>query len=256
VSGYRALVTGGGRGIGRGIALALAERGFSIAVNALAFDDDVEATLAALRAQGAAAEAVIGDVADLTMQETILDAAERDIGPLTTLINNAGVGVLQRGDLLDATPESFDRCQAVNSRAVFFLTQRWAKRILARPAPQNAHRCVITISSSNAVAASISRGEYCVSKAGASMIAKLFAVRLGPEGVGSYEIRPGVIETAMTAPVKESYELRIAEGLTIAPRMGQPSDVGSVAAALATGQLAFCTGQALEADGGLVIPRF
>jgi NAD(P)-dependent dehydrogenase (short-subunit alcohol dehydrogenase family) len=106
------------------------------------------------------------------------------------------------------------------------------------------------------VAVSIARGEYCVSKAGASMIAKLFAVRLGGEGVGSYEIRPGLIETPMTAPVKENYERRIAEGLTVAPRMGQPSDIGAIAAALATGQLAFCTGQALEADGGLVIPRF
>lgn len=256
MSEYRALVTGGGRGIGRGIALALASRGFSIGVNALAFDADVEATLAAVRAFGVAGEAVIGDVADLSGHGAILDGAERAIGPLTTLVNNAGVSVLQRGDLLEATPESFDRCQAVNSRAVFFLTQRWAKRIVARPAPTGAHRCVITVSSSNAVAVSISRGEYCVSKAGASMIAKLFAVRLGSEGVGSYEIRPGIIETPMTAPVKVSYERRIAEGLTVAPRMGQPSDIGSIAAALATGELAFCTGQALEADGGLVIPRF
>lgn len=256
MSEYRSLVTGGGRGIGRGIALALAERGFSIAVNALAFDADVETTLADLHARGVAAEAVIGDVADLSAHENILDRAERAIGPLTTLVNNAGVSVLQRGDLLEATPESYDRCQAVNSRAVFFLTQCWAKRILARPAPQGAHRCVITISSSNAVAVSIARGEYCVSKAGASMIAKLFAVRLGGEGVGSYEIRPGLIETPMTAPVRESYERRIAEGLTVTPHMGQPSDIGAVAAALATGELAFCTGQALEADGGLVIPRF
>ena len=256
MSEYRALITGGGRGIGRGIALALSERGFSIAVNALAFDADVEATLAALRERGGTAEAVIGDVADLTSHETILNEAERALGPLTTLVNNAGVSVLQRGDLLDATPESYDRCQAVNSRAAFFLTQRWAKRILAQPAPREAHRCIITISSSNAVAVSIARGEYCVSKAGASMIAKLFAVRLGGEGVGSYEIRPGLIETPMTAPVKQSYERRIAEGLTVAPRMGKPSDIGAIAAALATGQLAFCTGQALEADGGLVIPRF
>jgi 3-oxoacyl-[acyl-carrier protein] reductase len=256
VSGYRALVTGGGRGIGRGVALALAERGFAVAINALARDEDVEATLIALRDCGASAEAVIGDVADLSQHATILEQAESAIGPLTTLVNNAGVGVLQRGDLLDATPESFDHCHAVNARAVFFLTQLWAKTLLVRPAPTNAHRCVITISSSNAVAVSTARGEYCVSKAGASMVARLFAVRLGGEGIGSYEIRPGIIETAMTAPVRESYERRIAEGLTVAPRMGQPADIGSIAAALATGELAFCTGQALEADGGLVIPRF
>lgn len=256
MSEYRALITGGGRGIGRGIALALAERGFSIVINALEFDADVEATLVALRGHGAAAAAAIGDVADLSSHDKLLDAAEDAIGPLTTLVNNAGVSVLRRGDLLDVTPESFDRCQAVNSRAVFFLTQCWARRTLARPAPAAAHRSVITISSSNAVAVSISRGEYCVSKVGASMTARLFAVRLGAAGVGSYEIRPGVIETPMTAPVKANYEKLIAEGLTVAPRMGQPSDIGSVAAALATGELAFCTGQALEADGGLVIPRF
>jgi NAD(P)-dependent dehydrogenase (short-subunit alcohol dehydrogenase family) len=249
VSFYRALITGGGRGIGRGIALALAQRGFAVVVNALERDADVEATLADVRALGVDAEAVIGDVADLVRHEALLDAA----GPITTLVNNAGVTVLQRGDLLEATPESFDRCLSVNTRAAFFLTQAWAKRALRLTT--DAHRCVITISSSNATAVSISRGEYCVSKAGASMIAKLFAVRLGPEGIGSYEIRPGIIETAMTAQVKETYQRRIAEGLTVAPRMGQPSDIGSIAAALATGQLAFCTGQALEADGGLVIPR-
>ncbi len=256
MSEYRALITGGGRGIGRGVALALAERGFSIAINALEFDADVEATLKALRDRGVLAGAAIGDVADLSSHESILEAAERAIGPLTTLVNNAGVTVMLRGDLLDATPESYDRCQAVNTRAVFFLTQLWARRALARPAPEGLHRSIITISSSNAVAVSISRGEYCVSKAGASMVARLFAVRLGPAGIGSYEIRPGVIETPMTAAVKESYERRIAEGLTVAPRMGQPSDIGSIAAALATGELAFCTGQSLEADGGLVIPRF
>jgi NAD(P)-dependent dehydrogenase (short-subunit alcohol dehydrogenase family) len=253
---YCALVTGGGTGIGRGIALALAERGFSIAINALEHNADVETTLNLLRSRGVTAGAAIGDVAEISSHERILDAAEAAIGPLTTLVNNAGVSVLQRGDLLDATPESFDRCQAVNSRGVFFLTQLWAKRALGRPAPEGVHRSIVTVSSSNAVAVSIARGEYCVSKAGASMIARLFAVRLGGEGIGSYEIRPGIIETPMTAIMKDNYERRIAEGLTVAPYMGQPADVGSIAAALATGELAYCTGQALTADGGLLIPRF
>ena len=256
MSGYRALVTGGSRGIGKGIALALAEKGFAIAVNALEQHAELENTLSELRALGVEAGPVVGDVADIAGHAALLDEAEAAIGPLTTLVNNAGVSVLSRGDVLDVTPESYDRCQAVNARGLFFLTQTWAKRILSRPAPEALHRSVITLSSSNAVAVSINRGEYCASKAAAAMIAKVFAVRLGAEGIGSYDIRPGIIETPMTAPAAEFYRKRIAEGLTVVPRMGLPSDIGAMAVALATGQLAFCTGQALQADGGLVIPRF
>jgi 3-oxoacyl-[acyl-carrier protein] reductase len=175
LSGYRALVTGGSRGIGKGIALALAEKGFAVAVNALERDAELEGTLTELRALGAEACPVFGDVSDITRRETLLEEAEAAIGPLTTLVNNAGVSVMSRGDILDATPESYDRCQAVNARGLFFLTQSWAKRVLARPAPEGLHRSVITLSSCNAVAVSITRGEYCASKAAAAMIAKLFA---------------------------------------------------------------------------------
>lgn len=256
MSGYAALITGASRGIGKGVALALAEQGFAIAVNALEHDAEVEETLELLKARGVSVVAAIGDIADLSRHEAILETASAGIGDLTTLVNNAGVSVLQRGDLLEVTTESYDRCQTVNARGTFFLTQAWAKRALKRPAPPGLHRSIITISSSNAVAVSIARGEYCVSKSAASMIAKLFAVRLGPHDIGSYEIRPGIIETPMTAVVKDVYERRIAEGLTVVPRMGQPSDIGDMCIALATGKLAFCTGQALQADGGLVIPRF
>jgi 3-oxoacyl-[acyl-carrier protein] reductase len=254
--GYAALITGASRGIGRGIATALAAEGFSIAVNDLVHGEEVEETLASLRTHGVKAVAAIGDVSDVSTHESLLENAEIGIGPLTTLINNAGVSVLRRGDLLDVTPESYDRCQAINTRAAFFLSQAWATRIVRRPRDDDRHHSLITVSSSNAVAVSIARGEYCVSKAGASMIAKLFAVRLGAEGIGSYEIQPGVIETPMTAVVKDLYEQRIREGLTVAPRMGQPSDIGSVAVALATGKLAYCNGQAVHVDGGLLIPRF
>lgn len=256
MSGYAALVTGASRGIGKGIALALASRGFSIAVNALVHDGEVEETLAELRRGGVKATAAIGDISDISKHKSILDNAELGVGDLTTLVNNAGVSVLQRGDLLDVTPESYDRCEAVNARGTFFLTQSWARRIMARQESKGFHRSIITVSSSNADAVSIARGEYCISKAAASMIAKLFAVRLGADEIGSYEIRPGLIETPMTAVVKDVYEKRIGEGLTVVQRMGQPSDIGAMAVALATGQLAFCTGQALQADGGLTIPRF
>jgi 3-oxoacyl-[acyl-carrier protein] reductase len=256
MNGYAALITGSSRGIGKGIALALASEGFAIGVNAPAPDREVDETVAELQLRGAKATLIVGDVADLAAHDRMLDAAEQSLGPLTTLINNAGVSVMRRGDLLEATPESYDRCQAVNTRGCFFLTQAWARRVLSRERPSYLHHCVITVSSSNAKAVSISRGEYCVSKAGASMIAKLFAVRLGAHDIGSYEIQPGLIETPMTAPVKETYLPRISEGLTVAQRMGKPADIGSIALALATGKLSFCTGQALQADGGLVIPRF
>jgi 3-oxoacyl-[acyl-carrier protein] reductase len=256
VSGYAALISGSSRGIGKGIALALAADGFSIGVNAPFADADVDETVAELRSLGIASEPVIGDVSDLSKHEHMLDQAEGAFGPLTTLVNNAGVSSLRRGDLLEVTPESYDRCQSVNTRGAFFLTQAWARRVLTRERSSDLHHCVITVSSSNASAVSIARGDYCVSKAGASMMSRLFAVRLGADEIGSYEIQPGVIETAMTAPVKDIYLRRIAEGLTVAQRMGSPSDIGSIALALATGKLAFCTGQALQADGGLVIPRF
>jgi 3-oxoacyl-[acyl-carrier protein] reductase len=254
--GYAALITGASRGIGRGIATALAAEGFSIAVNALVHDDEAEETVASLRGQGVKAVAAIGDVSDLSIHDSLLGQAEVGVGPLSTLVNNAGVSVLRRGDLLDVAPESYDRCQAINTRGTFFLTQAWAKRVLARPRDDDRHRSIITISSSNAVAVSISRGEYCISKAAASMVAKLFAVRLGGEGIGSYEIQPGLIETPMTAGVRDIYERRIRDGLIVAPRMGLPSDIGSIAVAMATGRLAYCTGQTVHADGGLIIPRF
>jgi len=251
-----ALITGSSRGIGKGIALALASVGYAVGINAPTADDEVAATVSELNALGAKAVAIPGDVADISAHAALLDRAEAALGPLTTLVNNAGVGVLSRGDLLDVTPESYDRCLAINTRAPFFLTQAWAKRVLQRERPADVHHCVITISSANAEAVAVARGEYCVSKAGAAMVAKVFAVRLGGEEIGSYDIRPGLIETPMTAIVKDHYRKRIKEGLTVIQRMGQPKDIGDMTIALATGQLAFCTGQVLSADGGLVIPRF
>jgi len=256
MSGYAALITGSSRGIGKGIALALAREGFAIGVNARRLGEEVETTVAELRALGVAAAPVVGDVGDIESHGAMLDAAEEALGPLTTLVNNAGVSVMNRGDILDVTPGSYDRCQTINTRGAFFLTQNWARRVLDRPRDPALHYSVITVSSSNAQAASILRGEYCVSKAGMSMMAKLFAVRLGGEEIGSYEIQPGLIETDMTVPAQDMYRQRIKDGLTVSQRMGLPSDMGSIAAAMATGQIAFCTGQSVQADGGLLIPRF
>ena len=251
-----ALITGSSRGIGRGIALALAEAGLGVALNAEAPSSDLDRAVEDAAQHGAASVGVIGDVSDLDQHERMLDEAEAALGPLTTLVNNAGVTAMRRGDLLEVTPESYDRCQTVNTRGAFFLTQAFARRVLSRPRDPARHTSIITISSANATGVSVLRGEYCVSKAAASMMSRLFAVRLGAEEIGSYEIQPGVIETDMTAPVQDSYRERIRNGLSVAQRMGTPHDIASVALAMATGQLAFCTGQAVQADGGLLIPRF
>jgi len=198
---------------------------------------------------------VTGDVADIDAHDGLLDAAEAALGPLTCLVNNAGVSVLQRGDLLEVTPESYDRCMAVNARAWFFLSQKFARRLLDRDRDPAIHHAIINVTSCNVSAVSIQRGEYCMSKSAMAMMSKLFAVRLGGHDIGVYEIQPGIIETAMTAPVRDMYDKRIADGITVTPRMGQPDDVGKVALAMANGQLAYSTGQAVQVDGGLLISR-
>ncbi len=251
-----ALVTGGRRGTGRGIALALAAEGFDVAVNAEADTGDLAATVADIAALGRRAVAVTGDVACIAGHERLLDEAEAALGPLTTLVNNAGVGVLSRGDPLDVTPESYDRCQALNARGLFFLSQAFARRLLGRARPADRHHSIVNVTSSNAVAVAVNRAEYAVSKAAASMASRSFAVRLADEGINVYEIQPGVIETAMTAPAMETYRARIADGLTLTRRAGTIDDVGAAAAVLATGRLAYATGQVLTVDGGLLVRRF
>jgi 3-oxoacyl-[acyl-carrier protein] reductase len=250
-----ALVTGGRRGIGKGIALALAREGFAIAVNAEVDAPDLHETVAEIEALGVHTAPLVADVADIAGHEAMLDAAEAALGPLTTLVNNAGVGAMERGDPLDVTPESYDRCQAINTRAMFFLTQAFGRRLLGREAGET-HRCVINVTSSNAVAVAMNRAEYAVSKAAASMATRCFAVRLGEAGVNVYELRPGVIATDMTAAALETYAAKIAEGFAVTRRVGTAADVGDVAAAMATGRMAYCTGQAVAVDGGLLIPRF
>jgi len=256
-----ALVTGGRRGIGKAIALALAREGFAIAANAEVDAADLHATVAEIEALGVRAVPIVADVADLAAHAPMLDAAEAALGPLTTLVNNAGVGAMRRGDPLDVMPESYDRCLALNARAVFFLTQAFARRLVARGGEGDGgdggtHRSIITVTSTNAVAVATNRAEYAISKAAASMASRCFAVRLGAEGIGVYELQPGVIATDMTAPALEAYRQRIEAGLTVTPRVGSVEDVAKVAAAMATGRLAYSTGQAVQVDGGLLIPRF
>lgn len=248
-------MTGGRRGIGRAIALGLARAGFDVAVNAEVDAPDLHATVAEIGGLGRRAVAVVADVADPSAHDAMLDAAAA-LGPLTVLVNNAGAGVLSRGDPLDVTQESFDRCMAVNARGPFFLTQAFGKRLAGRAPGPGPRPCVIAVTSANAVAVATNRAEYAVSKAAASMATQCFAVRFGALGVDVFEIRPGVIATDMTAPALDAYARRIAEGLTVEPRIGQAEDVARVAVAMATGAMAYCTGQAVAVDGGLLIPRF
>jgi NAD(P)-dependent dehydrogenase (short-subunit alcohol dehydrogenase family) len=251
-----ALVTGARRGIGRAIALALAQAGFGIAVNDLAVSGDLEETVEAVHKTGAPAAAVPGDIADVKGHGALLDAAESALGPVTTLVNNAGVSVMNRGDLLDVSIESYDRCLDVNARGTFFLTQAFAKRLLGRDRPKDVHHSIITVTSSNAVAVSINRGEYCVSKAALSMVSKLFAARLSNDGIGVYEIQPGFIETDMTAPSKAGYDKLIDDGLTVIKRFGRPEEIGKIAVTLATGGLPYTSGQIITADAGLLTVRY
>lgn len=251
-----ALVTGARRGIGRAIALALAGGGFDVAVNDLRPSPDLDAVRAAVEAAGRRSVAIAGDIAKLDQHAAILDAAEQALGPLTTLVNNAGVSVASRGDLLDVSVESFDLCIDVNTRGTFFLTQAFARRLLARSRADGLHHAVVTVSSTNAVAPSIARGEYCVSKAGAAMMSRLFAARLGNDGIGVYEIQPGVIDTEMTLPSKDRYGGLIDNGLTVIKRFGKPDEIGRIALTLASGLLPYTAGQVIQADGGLLTVRY
>lgn len=256
MSGQSALVTGASRGIGRAIAVALACEGFALALNAPQADAELAEAVGTVRAQGGAVTAAAFDVAEIGVHAAALARIEAEIGPLTTLINNAGVGVLSRGDLLDVTPESYDRCMAVNARAPFFLAQAFARRLLARERDPECFHSIVNVTSANAVAVAVQRGEYCASKAAAAMVSKVFAVRLGAENIAVYDVQPGLIETAMTAPVIESYRARAAAGLTLLPRVGQPEEVGRIVAALAAGRLPYTTGQTISADAGMLVPRF
>lgn len=251
-----ALVTGAGRGIGRAIALALAEAGFSVVANDLA-PGELGETVAAIRQAGGAAEPLVADIADLAGHAALVDAACAPFGTPTCLVNNAGISVAKRGDMLEVTPESFDRLIEVNLRGPFFLTQAVARRMLDdADAAGRTDRAIITVSSANAYVASVDRAEYCLSKTALSMMTKLYAVRLAEAGIAAFEIRPGVIRTAMTAVAQAKYDALYARGdFTPVNRWGEPAEVARAVATLASGLLPFTTGEAIHVDGGMHIAR-
>lgn len=247
-----ALITGGQQGIGLGIALALRDAGFKIAI-ASRSGAEKPAVQAALRALGDGAVYLSHDVSNIDGVPALLDAVEAQLGPVTTFVNNAGVGAPERGDLLDLKPENWDFVQNINLRGAFFLAQEVARRMVLQDGA--IYRSISFVTSVSATMASPERGEYCVSKAGAAMMAQLFALRLASEGIGVFELRPGVIATEMTAGVKEKYDARIADGLIPAGRWGEPGDIGGAVVPLAMGQMAYCSGSVIAVDGGLSIAR-
>jgi 3-oxoacyl-[acyl-carrier protein] reductase len=253
--GKVALVTGSSRGIGLATAEALAREGFAVAINGPVDDAELQAAVARVAAMGGRVVAAPFDVTDIAGHDAALARIESALGPLTTLVNNAGVGVLQRGDLLDVTEASWDRCLTVNTKAMFFLSQAFARRLLARDRGTAFHS-IINVTSANAIAVAVQRAEYCASKAAAAMVSKAMAVRLGAENIAVYDVQPGLIATEMTAPVIASYAKRAAQGLTLFPRVGQPEEMGVIIASLATGRLPYTTGQVISADAGMLVSRF
>jgi 3-oxoacyl-[acyl-carrier protein] reductase len=250
-----AIVTGGRRGIGRGIAQALAKAGLDVLIVDVEDDADVSETLASVKAAGVEALYLRADVADLERHANVVEAARRLPGALSVLVNNAGVTSHQRGDLLDVTPESFDLCIAVNVRAAFFLTQAFAQALMSDADAGSRFRCVVNISSANSEIVGASRADYCISKSAIPMMTQLFAARLAPTGVRVYDVRPGMIATPMTEPAKPRYQEFLARGGVPLARWGLPEDVGKAVAMLAAGGLDYSTGDTIRVDGGLHMYR-
>jgi len=249
-----ALVTGSSRGIGREIALCLARQGFNLLVNGRRDTAELQHTRRLVEEAGAAVAAVPFDISHIDAFDAVLADAWARFGGIDCLVNNAGISVRRRGDLLEVAPDSFDEQIAVNLRGTFFLTQAVARRMVAAAGPH--FRSIITISSSNAEAVATERGEYCLAKAGLSMLTKLFAVRLAGDGINVYEIRPGLIRTSMSLVAEARYDKLLAAGFSPINRWGQPADVAGPVAALARGVMPFATGEVLHLDGGLLIPRY
>jgi 3-oxoacyl-[acyl-carrier protein] reductase len=246
-----ALVTGSSRGIGRGIALSLGALGWRVVVNYAGNKAAADECCALVAKAGGQATPVQGDVGVAADRARLVAETVAWGGRIDLLVNNAGVAPDVRADILDAGEESFDRLVRINLKGPYFLTQQVAKQMIAQaPDAAGSRGQIITVTSISAYTASVNRGDYCLSKAGLSMLTKLFAARLADHGIRVYEIRPGVIATDMTGPVKAKYDALIADGLTPIRRWGLPEDIGRTVAAVARGDLPFSTGEVLNVDGG------
>ncbi|PKL06512.1 MAG: 3-ketoacyl-ACP reductase [Spirochaetae bacterium HGW-Spirochaetae-9] len=256
-----ALVTGSSRGLGRGVALELASHGFSVAIHYSGNEAAARESLALCSAAAPSSDQRFGifrcDIADPAQRSALVDEVFSFFGSVDALVNNAGIGPKVRADILDASEESFEEVLRTNLQGPYFLTQAMARRWLAGNAPSALPQghTVIFVTSISAATASIGRGEYCVSKAGLSMAAQLWAARLAGSGIQVYELRPGIMETDMTKGVKAKYDALIAEGVVPQKRWGYPADVGRAVRSLLEGDFAYSTGNIFNIDGGFQISR-
>lgn len=251
-----ALITGGTRGIGLGIAKELAKAGFSLALNGQRDEPEVRPVLEELREMNTEVAYFQGDVSVGEDRNRMVEAVIKRFDRINVLVNNAGIAPPERMDILYATEENFEYVMNVNLRGPYFLTQQVANKMIEtkRSVPGEFY-CIINVSSVSATFASVNRGEYCISKAGIAMATRLWASRLGEFDIPVYEIQPGVIRTDMTSGVQEKYDRLFQNGLAIQQRWGLPEDVGKVAASMALGQMPYSTGQVVMVDGGMSIPR-
>lgn len=252
-----ALITGGCRGIGLGIAESLAGDGFALALNGVRPVEQVEDVLRHFTERGVEVLYCPGDVGSAEDRQRMVDAVRQKFGRLDVLINNAGITSPGRKDILEADEAGFDRVVDVNLKGPYFLTQLCARWMIeqTQAATPGFHPCVVNVSSISAEFVSVNRGDYCLTKAATGMATKLWAVRLAEFGIRVYEVMPGVIRSDMTAGVTEKYDRLFAEGLALERRWGEPSDVGRAVAALVRGEIPYATGQVLHLDGGMRIPR-
>ncbi|MDR0641365.1 MAG: 3-ketoacyl-ACP reductase [Treponema sp.] len=255
IIGKTAIITGGSRGIGFAIALALAADGFNTVIVGRRERGDCAENLRKLEDRGKGVLYVQADVSAASGRERIMAGAVGAFGGVHVLVNNAGLAPEKRADLLEMSEESFDRVLGTNTRAVMFLTQLTARQMLKQPVEGKKRGTIINIGSCSAEVSSINRGEYCVSKAGLSMLTKLYAQRLAGEGIYVHEIRPGIIDTDMTGGVKEKYDALIAGGVFPIARWGAAEDVGKAAAVFASDAFLYTTGNYVDVDGGFHIRR-
>ncbi len=251
-----ALITGGTRGIGLGIAKEMAKKGFNLVLNGVRDESHVTETVSELKEMGVEVIYCQADISQPGDRANLVTAVLDSFGQLNVLINNAGVAPVDRKDLLVLSEESYDRVMDINLKGPFFLTQQLANHMVdCKKSDAEYSGCIINIGSVSASLVSIQRGEYCISKAGMGMMTQLFAVRMGEVGIPVYEVRPGVIETDMTAGVMDKYQKLRDQGLFVESRLGVPSDVGKVVAGLAVGTFPYSTGNVIAVDGGLTISR-
>lgn len=251
-----ALITGGSRGIGFGIAESLAKDGFNLAINGVRKEEKVTEILDQLRAYGIKVIYCQGDISNSVSRGNIINEVKRQFGQLNVMVNNAGVAPKERNDILVASEESFDYVIGTNLKGTYFLSQLAANWLIdQKKADTNFSGCIINVTSVSSTVASTNRGEYCIAKAGLSMVTQLYAARLGEFEIPVYEIRPGVIATDMTSGVKQKYDKMFSEGLAIQERWGVPEDIGKAAAGLARGDFPYSTGQVIMVDGGMTLQR-